>query len=97
MMNLWFLLVHSFCQRSILLDCETQIESLLANAFENYKSLDESSPTGLADLLGPIKDSASPALTPAVKIYTQLHDILSRDAQNMLRSYFQVPSVFELT
>ncbi|XP_022943284.1 uncharacterized protein LOC111448102 [Cucurbita moschata] len=76
-------------ERSILLDCETQIESLLANVFENYKSLDENSPTGLTDLLGPIKDSAAPALTPAVKIYTQLHDILSRDAQNMLRNYFQ--------
>lgn len=66
------------------------MESLLANVFENYKSLDENSPTGLADLLGPTKDSAAPALTPAVKIYTQLHDILSRDAQNMLRNYFQV-------
>ncbi|CAK9315428.1 unnamed protein product [Citrullus colocynthis] len=76
-------------ERSILLDCETQIESLLANVFENYKSLDENSSTGLADLLGPIKDSAAAALTPAVKIYTQLHDILSRDAQNMLRNYFQ--------
>ncbi|KAK8517885.1 hypothetical protein V6N13_128043 [Hibiscus sabdariffa] len=76
-------------EKSILLGCETQIESLLANAFENYKSLDEKSPTGLADLFGPTQETAAPALAPAVQVYTLLHDILSPDAQTMLRNYLQ--------
>lgn len=76
-------------EKSILLDCETQIESLLANVFENYKSLDENSPTGLADIFGPMQESAAPALSPAVQVYALLHDILSQDAQIMLRNYLQ--------
>lgn len=75
------------------MDCETQIENLLATAFENYKSLDEKSPTGLADVLGPTQEITTPALAPAVEIYILLHDILSPDAQNTLRNYFQVTSV----
>lgn len=77
-------------QKSLLLDCETQIESLLANVFENYKSLDENSLTGLADLFGPMQESAAPALAPAVEVFILLHDILSQDAQTMLRNYLQV-------
>ncbi|XWS75937.1 hypothetical protein CRYUN_Cryun01aG0134500 [Craigia yunnanensis] len=76
-------------EKSILLDCETQIESLLANAFENYKSLDEKSPTGLGDLFGPTQETAASALAPAVQVYTLIHDILSPDAQTMLRNYLQ--------
>ncbi|XP_024928474.2 uncharacterized protein LOC107416811 [Ziziphus jujuba] len=76
-------------EKSILLDCETQIESLLANVFENYKSLDEECPTGIRDLFGPIQESAAPALAPAVQVYTLLHDILTLEAQNMLRNYLQ--------
>ncbi|KAF2284726.1 hypothetical protein GH714_029594 [Hevea brasiliensis] len=76
-------------EKSLLLDCETQIESLLANVFENYKSLDENSHTGLADLFGPVQESAAPALAPAVEVYAFLHDILSQDAQTMLRNYLQ--------
>ncbi|KAE8075472.1 hypothetical protein FH972_014188 [Carpinus fangiana] len=76
-------------EKNLLLDCETQIESLLANVFENYKSLDEDSSTGLADLFGPMQESAAPALAPAVQVYTLLHDILSLDAQTMLRNYLQ--------
>ncbi|KAB2022565.1 hypothetical protein ES319_D07G221400v1 [Gossypium barbadense] len=76
-------------EKGILLGCETQIESLLANAFENYKSLDEKSPTGLADLFGPTQETAAPALAPAVQVYTLLHDILSPDAQTTLRNYLQ--------
>lgn len=74
----------------MLLDCETQIESLLENVFQNYKSLDENSPTGLADFFVPPKASVAPALAPAVQVYTLLHDILSQDAQTMLRNYLQV-------
>ncbi|XXG63082.1 hypothetical protein AAC387_Pa05g1348 [Persea americana] len=76
-------------ERSILLDCETQVESLLANVFENYKSLDELSSTGLSDMFGPPPESAAPALVPAVQVYTLLHDILSHDAQTTLRNYLQ--------
>ncbi|KAG2719653.1 hypothetical protein I3843_03G262600 [Carya illinoinensis] len=76
-------------EKNLLLDCETKIESLLANVFENYKSLDEDSATGLADLFGSIQETAAPALAPAVQVYTLLHDILSLDTQTMLRTYFQ--------
>lgn len=77
-------------QKSLLLDCETEIEGLLATVFENYKSLDESCPTGLADMSAPIPETAAPALAPAVQIYTLLHDILAQDAQMTLRNYIQV-------
>jgi len=74
---------------SLLLDCEAQVERLLATAFENYKSLDEFSPTGLGDLHVPIPESAAPALVPAVQIYNLLHDILCPEAQNLLTKYLQ--------
>lgn len=74
---------------SLLLDCEAQVERLLATAFENYKSLDELSPTGLGDLYVPIPESAAPALVPAVQIYNLLHDILCLEAQNLLTKYLQ--------
>lgn len=77
-------------QKSILLDCETQVESLLSATFQNYKSLDEKSPTGLVDISGPILETAAPALAPAVQVYTLLHDILAQDSQTMLRKYLQV-------
>ncbi|KAG5545886.1 hypothetical protein RHGRI_018143 [Rhododendron griersonianum] len=76
-------------EKSILLDCETQIESLLETVFENYKSLDENSPTGLADTFGSTPEVAAPALAPAVQVFILLHDILSQDAQSMLRNYLQ--------
>ncbi|KAK2378330.1 pesticidal crystal cry8Ba protein [Trifolium repens] len=76
-------------ERSILLDCETQIEGLLATVFENYKSLDENSPTGLTDHFGPASDSAAPALHPALQVYSSLHDILSPEAQTILQNYLQ--------
>ncbi|PSS05886.1 Cytoplasmic dynein 2 heavy chain like [Actinidia chinensis var. chinensis] len=76
-------------EKSILLDCETQVESLLETLFENYKSLDENSPTGLADIFDSIPEVAAPALEPAVQVFTLLHDILAQDAQSMLRNYLQ--------
>ncbi|PHT76922.1 hypothetical protein T459_20444 [Capsicum annuum] len=76
-------------EKSLLLDCETEIEGLLATVFENYKSLDESCPTGLADMSAPIPETAAPALAPAVQIYILLHDILAQDAQMTLRNYIQ--------
>jgi len=77
-------------QRSILLDCEDQIKNLLATTFQNYKSLDELSPSGITDLFGPVPESAAPALVPAVQIFTLLHDILSHESQNVLRKYLLV-------
>lgn len=76
-------------EKSILLDCENQVENLLANVFENYKELDELSPTGLSESFGPPPESAAPALGPAVQLYTLLHDILAQEAQTILRNYLQ--------
>lgn len=76
-----------------MLDCETHIESLLKTVFENYKSLDENSPTGLADTFGSTPEVAAPALAPAVQVFNLLHDILSQDAQSMLRNYLQVGQI----
>ncbi|KAL2924529.1 Myosin IE heavy chain [Bienertia sinuspersici] len=80
----------SFVQKSILLECETQVECLLAIVFENYKSLNEQSATGLSDWLTPIPDIASLALAPAVQTFTLLHDILSQEAQTILQRHLQV-------
>ncbi|EPS74419.1 hypothetical protein M569_00332, partial [Genlisea aurea] len=80
-------------EKSILLDCETQIKRLLADVFQNYKSLDESSVTGLADVSVPISENVAPALAPAVKLYSLLHDILSQDAQNILRNHLQIAAM----
>ncbi|KAJ0988181.1 hypothetical protein J5N97_006537 [Dioscorea zingiberensis] len=76
-------------ERSIFLDCEEKIKCLLATTFENYKSLDESSSEGLTDMLFPIQDTTAPALAPAVQIFTLLYDVLSQEAQNVLRNYLQ--------
>ncbi|KAL5729754.1 hypothetical protein ACHQM5_002657 [Ranunculus cassubicifolius] len=76
-------------EKSILLDCEIEVENLLGKVFENYKSLDELSPTGLTEVISSIPDSAPPALVPAVQVYTLLHDILAPEAQASLRNYLQ--------
>ncbi|CAN6479606.1 unnamed protein product [Victoria cruziana] len=77
-------------EKRILFECEAQVGRLLTTVFENYKSLDDLSPTGLAsDLFGPSSDSAAPALGPAVQIYALLHDVLSLEAQTTLRTYLQ--------
>ncbi|XP_051117593.1 uncharacterized protein LOC127242192 [Andrographis paniculata] len=66
-----------------------EIEQILTLAFENYKSLDESSPSGLADAFGPVTGVAAPALAPALKLYKLLNDILSPEVQSKLCRYFQ--------
>lgn len=81
------------CQNRILGEIEDQLEQVFALAFENYKSLDESAPSGMMDVFRPATGSAAPALEPAVKLYTLLHDILSPEAQNKLYSYFQVQKI----
>ena len=74
----------------MLSESEDQLERLLSTNFENYKSLDESSPSGLVDMFGPATGVAAPALVPAVQVYTLIHDILSPETQTTLRNYLQV-------
>ncbi|CAO2813042.1 unnamed protein product [Amaranthus hypochondriacus] len=76
-------------EKSLLLECEVQVESLLANVFENYKSLDEHPATDFSDSLILVPQTAPLALAPAVQIYTLLHDILSEGAQSILQKYLQ--------
>lgn len=94
---LWiFYLILSFfgVQKVILVDCEDQIKKLLRETFENYKSLNEFSLTGLTDSFGPIVDSAAPALGPAVRLFGLLHDVLSPAGQDLLRNYLQASPCF---
>ncbi|PKI73540.1 hypothetical protein CRG98_006121 [Punica granatum] len=76
-------------ENRILGETKDQIEQILALVFENYKSLDESSYSGLMDIFKPATGVAAPALEPAVKLYTLLHDILSPEAQTNLCHYLQ--------
>ncbi|XP_077213565.1 pesticidal crystal cry8Ba protein [Tasmannia lanceolata] len=76
-------------ENRILGEIEEQIEQILGLAFENYKSLDESSLSGMMDVFRPATGSPAPALVPAIKLYTLLHDILSPETQLKLCSYFQ--------
>ncbi|KAJ0085119.1 hypothetical protein Patl1_08631 [Pistacia atlantica] len=76
-------------ENRILGETKDQIEQILALTFENYKSLDESAFSGIIDVFKPATGAAAPALEPAVKLYTLLHDILSPEAQNNLCHYFQ--------
>ncbi|CAK7347233.1 unnamed protein product [Dovyalis caffra] len=76
-------------ENRILGEIKDQIEQLLSVAFENYKSLDESSLSGIMDVFKPATGLAAPALEPAVQLYTLLHDILSPEAQTNLTHYFQ--------
>ncbi|XP_024977361.1 uncharacterized protein LOC112514945 [Cynara cardunculus var. scolymus] len=76
-------------ENRILGEVDEQIEQILALVFENYKSLDEQSTSGIMDVFRPATGTAAPVLEPAVKLYKLLHDILSPEAQNKLYSYFQ--------
>lgn len=58
--------------------------------FENYKSLNESLPSGLVEDFRPPTGLAACALEPAIKLYSLLHDVLSPEAQLRLCGYFQV-------
>lgn len=70
-------------------EIKDQLEQILSLLFENYKSLDESSLSGMIEVFRPATGLAAPALEPAVKLYTLLHDILSPEAQTNLCHYFQ--------
>ncbi|XP_030495450.2 uncharacterized protein LOC115711246 isoform X2 [Cannabis sativa] len=77
-------------ENRILGETKDQIEQVLALVFENYKSLDESVLSGIVEVFKPACGRAAPALEPAIKLYTLLHDILSPESQNTLCHYFQV-------
>ncbi|KAA8538165.1 hypothetical protein F0562_027773 [Nyssa sinensis] len=77
-------------ENRILGEIEDQVEKIFSLVFENYKSLDESAPSGIMDVFMPATGLAAPVLEPAVKLYTLLYDILSPETQNKLYSYFQV-------
>lgn len=76
-------------ENRILGETKDQIEQILALVFENYKALDESAFSGIIDVFKSATGFTPPALEPAVKLYTLLHDILSPEAQNNLCHYFQ--------
>ncbi|KAI5078599.1 hypothetical protein GOP47_0006270 [Adiantum capillus-veneris] len=76
-------------EKRMLSDVIEQVDQLLACVFENYKFLDESSVSGISDMLALSNTNTAPALVPAVKIFTLLHDILSVEAQKTLSHYFQ--------
>ncbi|KAL5558530.1 hypothetical protein UlMin_034741 [Ulmus minor] len=77
-------------ENRILGETKDQIEQILALVFENYKSLDESSLSGIMEVFRAPCGLAAPALEPAVKLFNLLHDILSPEAQNSLCHHFQV-------
>ncbi|XP_062221931.1 uncharacterized protein LOC133921176 [Phragmites australis] len=76
-------------ENRILGEVEEQIEQTLALVFENYKSLDESTSSGLVEDFTPPTGLAAAALEPAIKLYSLLHDVLSPEAQLRLCGYFQ--------
>ncbi|WOL19976.1 hypothetical protein Cni_G28778 [Canna indica] len=76
-------------ENRILGEIEEQVDQILAMVFENYKSLDETLTSGMSEVFRPATGSPAPALVPAMKLFTLLHDILSPEAQLKLCSYFQ--------
>ncbi|KAL9686701.1 hypothetical protein QQ045_031094 [Rhodiola kirilowii] len=78
------------CQEARMLrEIEGQLEQVLSVVFGNYKSLDESSVSGIVDYVLPASGLAAPAVEPAVELYKLLHDISSPEAQTRLCQYFQ--------
>ncbi|XP_065876247.1 uncharacterized protein [Euphorbia lathyris] len=81
--------VLSHQENRILGEVDDQIQHILALVFENYKSLDELSPSGMMDTFGPFSGLAAPALAPAVKLYALLNDVLISEVQLKLCRHFQ--------
>ncbi|KAL7608515.1 hypothetical protein Lser_V15G11939 [Lactuca serriola] len=76
-------------ENRMLVSLSDEIEETIALVFENYKSLDEHSSSGLTESHKPSSGFISPALKPALKLYTLLHDIKSPESQLQLCKYFQ--------
>ena len=79
-----------FQQNRILNGIKDQTEQILKLVFENYKSLEESSFSGIKDVVSSATGVPAPALAPAVKLYMLLHDVLSPEDKTNLCHYFQV-------
>ncbi|CAN7010927.1 unnamed protein product [Brassica oleracea var. botrytis] len=77
-------------ENRILNEIKDQTEQILKLVFENYKSLDESSFSGLKAVVSSATGVPAPALAPAVKLYMLLHDVLSPEDQTNLCHYFQL-------
>ncbi|KAH0849114.1 hypothetical protein HID58_091535 [Brassica napus] len=77
-------------ENRILNGIKDQTEQILKLVFENYKSLDESSFSGIKDVVSSATGVPAPALAPAVKLYMLLHDVLSPEDKTNLCHYFQV-------
>lgn len=84
-------------QNRILGETRDRVKEVLALAFENYKSLDESSLSGIMDVFRPSTGVAAPALEPAIRLYTLLNDILSPEVQTDLCHHFQVKNIFTIS
>lgn len=84
-------------QKRILVEVEEQVQQLLCLTFENYKALDEASTSGLSETFSHPTGAVAPALVPAMKLFTLMHDILSVEAQCTLRNYFKVSCLNTIT
>ncbi|KAL1073634.1 hypothetical protein V6Z11_D11G236100 [Gossypium hirsutum] len=76
-------------ENRILGEVEDQVQQILNAIFENYKSLDESLPSGMMSVFKAATGSPAPALVPAIKLYSLLHDILTPEIQLKFCGYFQ--------
>ncbi|KAL4333355.1 hypothetical protein GQ457_07G004150 [Hibiscus cannabinus] len=76
-------------ENRILGEVEDQLQQILNEIFENYKSLDESSPSGMMGVFKAATGAPAPALVPAIKLYSLLHDILTPEIQQKFCGYFQ--------
>uniref|UniRef100_A0A1J3H0H0 Uncharacterized protein n=1 Tax=Noccaea caerulescens TaxID=107243 RepID=A0A1J3H0H0_NOCCA len=84
--------VLSHQENRLLGEIDEQIQQILASAFENYKSLDELSFSGMKDVFESATGTPAPAVESAVKLYGLLNDVLTPEAQLKLCRYFQAAS-----
>ncbi|CAD5335917.1 unnamed protein product [Arabidopsis thaliana] len=84
--------VLSHQENRLLGEIDEQIQQILASAFENYKSLDELSFSGMKDVFESATGTPAPAIESAVKLYGLLNDVLTPEAQLKLCRYFQAAS-----
>ncbi|CAH8374965.1 unnamed protein product [Eruca vesicaria subsp. sativa] len=84
--------VLSHQENRLLGEIDEQIQQILASAFENYKSLDELSFSGMKDVFESATGTPAPAIESSVKLYALLNDVLTPEAQLKLCRYFQAAS-----
>uniref|UniRef100_A0A7C9EE15 Uncharacterized protein n=1 Tax=Opuntia streptacantha TaxID=393608 RepID=A0A7C9EE15_OPUST len=77
-------------EKRILGESLEKVEEILSLVFENYKSLDETSLSGLDDVFKAATGVVAPAMAPAIKLYGLQHDMMSSEARLRLCKYFQV-------